>query len=76
MASGAKRVIVMMGSGSETAEETIKDLVARGEKVGLVKVRLVHPFSTAAFVAALPKTVRALAVLDRNKEPGAVGDPL
>ncbi len=72
----AERVIVMMGSGSETAEETINDLVTRGEKVGLVKVRLFHPFSTAAFVAALPKTVRAVAVLDRTKEPGAVGDPL
>ncbi len=72
----AERVIVMMGSGAETAEETIDDLVTRGEKVGLVKVRLFHPFSTAAFVAALPRTVRALAVLDRTKEPGAVGDPL
>jgi pyruvate-ferredoxin/flavodoxin oxidoreductase len=72
----AERVIVMMGSGSETAQETIDHLGARGEKVGLVKVRLFHPFSTRAFVAALPKSVRAIAVLDRTKEPGAVGDPL
>ncbi len=72
----AERVIVMMGSGAETAQETVEQLVARGEKVGLVKVRLFHPFSTSAFVAALPKSVRSIAVLDRTKEPGAVGDPL
>ena len=72
----AERVIVMMGSGAETAHETVDRLVAAGEKVGLVKVRLFHPFSTAAFVAALPPTLRSLAVLDRTKEPGAVGDPL
>ncbi len=72
----AERVIVMMGSGSETAHETIDAMVAAGEKVGLVKVRLFHPFSIPAFVAALPNTVRSLAVLDRTKEPGAVGDPL
>ncbi len=72
----AERVIVMMGSGAETAHETIEAMVARGEKVGLVKVRLFHPFDKQAFAAALPKTVRALAVLDRTKEPGAVGDPM
>ncbi len=72
----AERVIVMMGSGVETAHETVDHLVAQGEKVGLVKVRLFHPFSTPAFVAALPETVRSIAILDRTKEPGAVGDPL
>jgi pyruvate-ferredoxin/flavodoxin oxidoreductase len=72
----AERVIVMMGSGAETAHETVDWLVARGEKVGLVKVRLYRPFSVADFLAAVPRTARALAVLDRTKEPGAVGEPL
>jgi pyruvate-ferredoxin/flavodoxin oxidoreductase len=72
----ADRVIVMMGSGAETAHETVEALVAEGEKVGLVKVRLFHPFSVADFVRALPRTVHAICVLDRTKEPGAVGDPL
>jgi pyruvate-ferredoxin/flavodoxin oxidoreductase len=72
----AERVIVAMGSGAEVAHETVDHLVARGEKVGLVKVRLYRPFSVAHFVAALPATTRALAVLDRTKEPGAVGEPL
>src|SRR3954447_12223835 len=72
----AERVIVLMGSGAETAHETVDYLTARGEKVGLLKVRLYRPFSRAAFLAALPKTVRSIAVLDRTKEPGATGDPL
>ena len=72
----AERVIVIMGSGAETVHETVDYLTARGEKVGVLKVRLFRPFSIAAFVAALPKTVHTLAVLDRTKEPGAVGDPL
>jgi len=72
----AERVIVLMGSGAETAQETVDYLTARGEKVGALKVRLYRPFSRAAFLAALPKTVRTLAVLDRTKEPGAPGDPL
>jgi pyruvate-ferredoxin/flavodoxin oxidoreductase len=72
----AERVIVMMGSGAETAHETVDWLVGRGEKVGLVKVRLYRPFSVEAFVGALPSSVRAIAVLDRTKEPGAVGEPL
>jgi pyruvate-ferredoxin/flavodoxin oxidoreductase len=72
----AERVIVMMGSGAETAHETVEGLVANGEKVGLVKVRLFHPFSVPDFVRALPRGVRSLCVLDRTKEPGAVGDPL
>ena len=72
----AERVIVIMGSGAETVHETVEYLTARGEKVGVLKVRLFRPFSIASFVAALPRTVRTLAVLDRTKEPGAVGDPL
>ncbi|HXH07617.1 MAG TPA: pyruvate:ferredoxin (flavodoxin) oxidoreductase [Vicinamibacterales bacterium] len=72
----AERVLVMMGSGAETAHETVEYLVARGEKVGLVKVRLYRPFSVSDFVRALPPTVRAVAALDRTKEPGAVGEPL
>jgi pyruvate-ferredoxin/flavodoxin oxidoreductase len=72
----AERVIVMMGSGAETAHETVEGLVAKGEKVGLVKVRLFHPFSIPDFVRALPRTVRTIGVLDRTKEPGAVGEPL
>jgi pyruvate-ferredoxin/flavodoxin oxidoreductase len=72
----AERVMVMMGSGAEAAHEAVEALVARGEKVGLVKVRLYRPFSIEAFIGALPKTVRAVAVLDRTKEPGSVGEPL
>ena len=72
----AERVIVLMGSGAETAEETVDWLVESGEKVGLLRVRLYRPFSIPDFVAALPSTVRTLAVLDRTKEPGAPGDPL
>src|SRR6185436_4194767 len=72
----AERVIVLMGSGAETVHETVDHLVARGEKVGVVKVRLYRPFSAAAFLAALPKSARGIAVLDRTKEPGAPGDPL
>ena len=72
----AERVIVMMGSGAETAHETVEHLRQRGEKVGLVKVRLFRPFSAAALLAALPATTRAIAVLDRTKEPGSMGEPL
>jgi pyruvate-ferredoxin/flavodoxin oxidoreductase len=75
-APDAERVIVMMGSGCETAEETVKALMASGEKVGLVKVRLYRPFSVDHFIAALPSTVKTIAVLDRTKEPGAAGEPL
>jgi pyruvate-ferredoxin/flavodoxin oxidoreductase len=75
-ASDAERVVVMMGSGCETAEETAQTLIARGEKVGLVKVRLFRPFSAEHLLAALPKTMKAVAVLDRTKEPGAAGEPL
>ena len=72
----AERVLVAMGSGCEAAHETVEHLVARGEKVGLIKVRLYRPFALERFVAALPASVRALAVLDRTKEPGALGEPL
>jgi pyruvate-ferredoxin/flavodoxin oxidoreductase len=72
----AERVLVIMGSGAEVAHETVDYLLARGEKVGLVKVRLFRPFSAKHLLAALPPTVKALAVLDRTKEPGAAGEPL
>ena len=75
-APDAERVVVLIGSGAETVEETVERLVARGEKVGLVKVRLYRPFSVEHFRAALPPTVTTVAVLDRTKEPGAVGEPL
>ena len=69
-------VIVLMGSGCSTAEETVRYLNNRGEKVGLIKVRLYRPFSTQHFVRALPKSVKNIAVLDRTKESGAIGEPL
>jgi pyruvate-ferredoxin/flavodoxin oxidoreductase len=72
----AERVVVMMGSGSGAAGETVADLVAGGEKVGLATIRLFRPFPCEALLAALPPTVRSIAVLDRTKEPGAVGEPL
>ncbi len=72
----AERVIVLMGSGAETAHETVDWMIARGDKVGVLKVRLFRPFSTRAMLDALPASVRSLAVLDRTKEPGATGEPL
>ncbi|MCX6544564.1 MAG: pyruvate:ferredoxin (flavodoxin) oxidoreductase [Acidobacteria bacterium] len=72
----AERVIIMMGSGAEVAHEAVEWLNARGEKVGLIKVRLFRPFSIAHFVKALPATVKAISVLDRTKEPGSIGEPL
>ncbi|MCC7474287.1 MAG: pyruvate:ferredoxin (flavodoxin) oxidoreductase [Pirellulales bacterium] len=72
----ARRVLVMMGSGIGAAEEAIERLMAEGEEVGLLKVRLYRPFATEAFLAALPATVERMAVLDRTKEPGAIGEPL
>jgi pyruvate-ferredoxin/flavodoxin oxidoreductase len=72
----AERVIVVMGSGAETAQATAEYLAGQGEKVGVVKVHLFHPFSVRHFVQALPPTVKAIAVLDRTKEPGSVGEPL
>ncbi|HEX6886010.1 MAG TPA: pyruvate:ferredoxin (flavodoxin) oxidoreductase [Planctomycetota bacterium] len=75
-APDAERVLVLMGSGAGAAGEAVAELVRRGEKVGLLTVRLFRPFSAADFVAVLPERVRALAVLDRTKEPGAAGEPL
>ncbi len=75
-APDAERVLVLMGSGLGAAGETVDSLVAAGEKVGLLKVRLYRPFSAPALVAALPATTGAIAVLDRTKEPGAAGEPL
>jgi pyruvate-ferredoxin/flavodoxin oxidoreductase len=72
----ADRVLVLMGSGAECVHETVDWLVERGERVGVLKVRLFRPFSMKRFVAALPPTVRHLAVLDRTKEPGSAGEPL
>jgi len=75
-APDAERVIVMMGSGCEAAHETVDYLTAQGEKVGLLKVRLYRPFDVRGFIDALPATVKAIAVLDRTKEPGSAGEPL
>jgi pyruvate-ferredoxin/flavodoxin oxidoreductase len=75
-AADAERVIVLMGSGAGAVEETVDALERRDEKVGLLKVRLFRPFLTEAFLGSLPLTVRAMAVLDRTKEPGATGEPL
>jgi pyruvate-ferredoxin/flavodoxin oxidoreductase len=75
-APDAERVVVIMGSGAEAVEETVNYLNNHGEKVGLLKVRLFRPFSTTAFVSALPSTTKSIAVLDRTKELGATGEPL
>jgi len=72
----AERVVILMGSGAETAHETVEWMVAKGEKVGMVKVRLYRPFAIKQFIDALPKSVQSIAVLDRTKEPGAVCEPL
>ncbi len=75
-AADAERIIVLMGSGAETVHETVEHLVAHGEKVGVLKVRLYRPFSSSALLAALPSSAKSIAVLDRCKEPGADGEPL
>lgn len=75
-APDADRVIISMGSSCETIEETINYLTAKGEKVGLIKVRLYRPFSAEHFLSVLPKTAKKIAVLDRTKEPGSLGEPL
>ncbi len=75
-AADAERVIVLMGSGAETAQETVEHLLDRGEKLGVLKVRLFRPLDADALLAALPETAGAVAVLDRCKEPGADGEPL
>jgi pyruvate-ferredoxin/flavodoxin oxidoreductase len=75
-AQDAERVIVIMGSGAEAAEEAVDLLNKQGEKLGMVKVRLYRPFDASAFLKALPATVKSIAVLDRTKEPGSLGEPL
>ncbi len=75
-APDAERVIVLMGSGCETVQETVDALNARGERVGVLKVRLFHPFVAKSFIEAIPSTVKGIAVLDRTKEPGSIGEPL
>ena len=75
-AKDATRVIIAMGSGCETMEETVDHLNAAGEKVGLIKVRLYRPFSAKHLIAAIPSTVESISVLDRTKEPGSIGEPL
>ncbi|MCB9110057.1 MAG: pyruvate:ferredoxin (flavodoxin) oxidoreductase [Anaerolineales bacterium] len=72
----AERVVIIMGSGGEVAEETVKFLAQQGEKVGALRVRLYRPFSVEHFLKGLPKSVKSVAVLDRTKEPGATGEPL
>ncbi len=75
-APDAERVIVMMGSGAEAAQDTVEYLTSKGEKVGVLKVRLYRPFSIEHFIKTLPKSVKTIAVLDRTKEPGSAGEPL
>ena len=72
----AERVVVIMGSGGEVAHEAVEHLVAKGERVGVLKVRLFRPFDVARLMEALPRAVTRIAVLDRTKEPGAIGEPL
>ncbi len=75
-APDAEKVIVLMGSGADVAQEAIEYMVSKGEKVGMLKIHLYRPFPTEYFLKALPATVKALSVLDRTKEPGATGEPL
>ncbi len=75
-APDAERVIVIMGSGAEAVHETVEALMALGEKIGVLKVHLFRPFSVKDFMSLLPKSVKSIAVLDRTKEPGGVGEPL
>ncbi len=75
-AKDAEKVIILMGSAADTTHETVEHLVEIGEKVGLLKVRLFQPFSTKDFIAALPETTTKIAVMDRTKEPGSIGEPL
>ena len=72
-AADAERIIMIMGSGAEVAHEAVEAMNEAGEKVGLLKVRLFRPFAVESFVAALPASVKSIAVLDRTKEPGATG---
>jgi pyruvate-ferredoxin/flavodoxin oxidoreductase len=72
----ADRIIILMGSGAEVVEETVENLMSKGEKIGVVKVRLFRPFSVSDFIKSLPASVKSIAVLDRTKEPGSLGEPL
>ena len=72
----AERIIIIMGSGAESVEETVNYLIKKGEKIGVLKVRLFRPFSLKHFISSLPLSVKSIAVLDRTKEPGALGEPL
>jgi pyruvate-ferredoxin/flavodoxin oxidoreductase len=75
-APDAEKIIIAMGSGTETIHETVNHLIKKGEKVGVLKVRLYRPFNIEAFARVIPKTVKLIAVLDRTKEPGSLGEPL
>lgn len=75
-APDAERVVILMGSGGEMARELVDDQVAKGEKIGVLQVRLFRPFSVLDFISAIPETVKQIAVLDRTKEPGCIGEPL
>jgi len=75
-AKDAERVVVVMGSGADVVQDTVENLVSKGEKVGVVKIRLYRPFPKDAFLKALPKSVKKIAVLDRTKEPGSLGEPI
>ena len=75
-ADDAERIIILMGSGAETAHETVDYLISQGEKVGLIKVRLFRPLDSTALIKTIPASVNKIAVLDRTKEPGADGEPL
>ena len=72
----AERLVILMGSGAGAAEEAVDVLRKSGEKVGLLKVRLFRPFAAEAFLSAIPSSVKSIAVLDRTKEPGSLGEPL
>lgn len=75
-AKDAEKIIIMMGSGADTAHETVDYMNSKGEKVGVIKVRLYRPFDTKAFAETIPTSVKSIAVLDRTKEPGSIGEPL
>ena len=75
-APDAEHIIVVMGSGADVIHETVEQLVAKGSKIGVIKVRLFRPFDTRSFALALPRTTKTITVLDRTKEPGSIGEPL
>jgi pyruvate-ferredoxin/flavodoxin oxidoreductase len=75
-AKDAERIVVVMGSGADVVQDTVENLVKKGEKVGVVKIRLYRPFPLDAFLKAIPKSVKKIAVLDRTKEPGSLGEPI